>query len=125
MSYAEGSPPSARIPLKTEFLPDQNTSFPFKMSAIDTELTALHARIAHLQEEKRRPPPRSPQFREDLIADKKRVIEELARQRKLSDLARAGLHRHHSEVHILETILESLKSIHARLDALEKRNMGD
>jgi hypothetical protein len=39
----------------------------------------------------------------------------------MSDVSKAGIDRCHSEVQMLEFIVESLNRIHARLDALETK----
>ena len=89
-------------------------------SSIDTELATLHARIAQLEEAKKMPPPPKPTI-ESLIADKKRSIENSYHRKNMSDVSKAGINNCHSDVEMLEAILDSLRSIHARLDVLERR----
>jgi hypothetical protein len=90
------------------------------MSAIDIELATLHARIAKLEEAKKIPLPPKPTI-EKLIEDKKRVIENSYRRKNMSDVTVAGINKCHSDVEMLETILDSLNRINARLDALESK----
>jgi hypothetical protein len=90
------------------------------MSAIDTELATLHARIAKLEEAKKIPPPPKKTL-EELIADKKRSIENSYHRKNMSDVSKAGIHNCHSDVEMLESIVESLNRINDRLDALENK----
>ena len=90
------------------------------MSAIDTELATLHARIAKLEEAKKMPPPPKPTI-ENLIADKKRSIENSYPRKNMSDVSKAAIHNCHSDVEMLESILDSLNRINARLDVLETK----
>lgn len=89
-------------------------------STIDAELATLHARIAQLEEAKKVPPPPKSTL-EQLIVDRKRTIENSYHRKNMSDASKAGIHTCISEVQILESIIESLNRIHARLDALESR----
>ena len=89
-------------------------------SAIDTELATLHARIAQLEEAKKVPPPPKSTL-EQLIVDRKRTIENSYHRKNMSDASRAGINACLSEVQMLESIVEILNRIHARLDVLERR----
>ena len=89
-------------------------------STIDTELATLHARIAQLEEAKKVPPPPKPMI-EELIADKRKAVENSYHRRNMSDVAKAAINNCRSDVEMLESILESLNRIHARLDALERK----
>ena len=88
-------------------------------STIDAELATLYARIAQLEEAKKVPPPK-PTI-EELIADKRKTIENSVHPRNMSDVAKAAFNNCRSDVEMLESILESLNRIHARLDALERK----
>jgi hypothetical protein len=89
-------------------------------STIDAELATLHARIAQLEEAKKIPPPPKRTI-EELIADKRKAIEESYHRRNMSDVSKAAINNCRSDVEMLESILESLNRIHARLDALERK----
>ena len=89
-------------------------------SSIDTELATLHARIAQLEKEKNTPPPPT------ITAEK--LLEQRLKQAKTdnsrpkeSPIATACRFSRQSENEMLESIVESLKRIHSRLDALEKK----
>lgn len=86
---------------------------------MDAELATLHARIAQIEEAKRIPPPPKPTL-EELIVQKKRSIENSYGRKNMSDASKACINRCHSEVQMLESIIESLNRIHVRLDALER-----
>jgi hypothetical protein len=86
-------------------------------STIDAELATLHARIAQLEEAKKVPPPPKPTL-EKLISRRKRELE-VHYGTKYDTQKTANMIRW-SEVEMLESIVESLNRIHARLDALEK-----
>jgi hypothetical protein len=90
------------------------------MASIDAELATLHARIAQLEEAKKAPPPPKSTL-EQLIVDRKRTIENSYHRNNMSDASKAGILTCLSEVQMLESIIESLNRIHARLDALEKK----
>ena len=92
------------------------------MSNIEAELATLHARIAQLEEAKKVPPPPKPTI-ENLIADKKRSIENSYRRKNMSDVSKAAINNCHSDVEMLEAVLEALTKINARLDALESRQL--
>lgn len=87
-------------------------------STIDTELATLHARIAQLEEAKKVPPPPKPTI-EELIADKRKAIEQSHHRKNMSDVSKAAIFNCRSDVQMLESILDILNRIHARLDALE------
>jgi exonuclease VII small subunit len=88
-------------------------------SSIDTELAALHARIAQLEEAKKVPPPViTPQ--ELLVEAQKRVRNNQSSKNK-SPISIACRYSYESQTEMLESIVESLNRIHARLDALENR----
>lgn len=93
-------------------------TFPFKMSTIDTELATLHARIAKLEEAKKVPPPPKKTL-EELISDRKHQLKQSYGTK--SDIQRTANMIRWSEVEMLESIVESLNRIHARLDVLERR----
>jgi ribosomal 50S subunit-associated protein YjgA (DUF615 family) len=88
------------------------------MSNIETELATLHARIAQLEEAKNVPPPPKKTL-EELISDRKHQLKKYYGTKydtqKTANMIRG------SEVEMLESILESLNRIHARLDALESK----
>jgi hypothetical protein len=90
------------------------------MASFDAELATLHARIAQLEEAKKAPPPPKSTL-EQLIVDRKRTIENSYHRKNMSDASKAGILTCLSEVQMLESIIESLNRIHARLDALEKK----
>jgi len=90
------------------------------MNSIDNELATLHARIAELEKVKNTPPlPK--------ITPQKLLEERLKRAKndnsrpKESPIATACRLSRQSENEMLESIVESLNQINARLDALEKK----
>jgi len=85
-------------------------------SAIDTELATLHARIAQLDEAKKVPPPPKPTL-EELIENRKRY--RTKNYGTKYDTNKMVNIIYGSEIDMLESIVESLNRIHARLDALE------
>lgn len=89
-------------------------------SSIDTELATLHARIAQLEKEKNTlpPPTITP---EKLLKRKLEAAKHNQWRKNESPIATACRFSRESENEMLESIVESLKSIHARLDALEKK----
>ena len=87
-------------------------------STIESELTTLHARIAQLEEAKKVPMPPKPTL-EELISRKKRELERYYGT-KYDTQKTANMIRW-SEVEMLESVVESLNLIHARLDALERK----
>ena len=87
-------------------------------STIDTELASLHARIAQLEEAKKVPPPViTPQ---DMLTNAKERVKNNQWRKNESPVATACRFAHRSQTEMLESIVESLNRIHARLDALEK-----
>ena len=87
-------------------------------SNIESELATLHARIAQLEEAKKVPPPViTPQ--ELLVNAQERVKNNQSRKNE-SPIATACRFSYQSQTEMLESIVESLNRIHARLDALEK-----
>ena len=87
-------------------------------SSIDTELTLLRSRIAVLEEAKRVPPPPKVTAGE-LLATRKHQAENDRSRKNESPIATACRFMRCSEVELLESVVESLNRIHARLDALE------
>jgi len=92
-------------------------------STIDAELATLHARIAQLEEAKKIPPPptsppREPAL-EQLISHKKYQLKQNYGT-KYDTQKTANMIRM-SAVEMLESIVESLNRIHARLEALETK----
>jgi len=89
-------------------------------STIDTELAALHARIAQLEEAKKVPPPPIITPQELLVKAQERVKrEQLTANKNKSPVSVACRLSYQSQTEMLESIVESLNRIHARLDALE------
>ncbi len=89
------------------------------MSAIDIELATLHARIAKLEEAKKMPlPVITPQ--ELLIQAKEKVRNNQWRKNE-SPVSTACRFSYRDQTEMLESIVESLNRINARLDALETR----
>jgi hypothetical protein len=90
------------------------------MNSINTELAQLYARIAELEKVKNTPPPPK-------ITPQKLLEERLKRAKndnsrpKESPVATACRFSRASENEMLESIVESLKQINARLDTLEKK----
>lgn len=90
------------------------------MEPIDIELATLHARIVELEKVKNTPPPPK-------ITPQKLLEERLKRAKndnsrpKESPIATACRFSRQSENEMLESIVESLNQINARLDALEKK----
>jgi len=86
-------------------------------STIDTELASLHARIAQLEEAKKVPlPPKA--TLEELIENRKKY--RTKNYGTKYDINKTVNIIYGSEIEILESIVESLNRIHARLDALEQ-----
>ena len=84
---------------------------------MDAELAFLHARIAQIEELKRIPiPVLTPS--ELLVKAKERVKNTQSRKNE-SPIATACRFSYVSMTEMLESIVESLNRIHARLDALE------
>lgn len=90
------------------------------MPTIDIEITRLHERIAELEKEKSIPPPSK-------ITPQKLLEQRLKQARidkyrsKESPVATSCRFSRESENEMLESIVESLNKINARLDALEKK----
>jgi hypothetical protein len=90
------------------------------MNSVDTELATLHARIAELEKVKNTPPPPK-------ITPQKLLEERLKKAKKddwrknESPITTACRFSRASENEMLESIVESLNKINARLDALEKK----
>ena len=90
------------------------------MATIDIELTKLHARIAELEKEKNTPPP--PKITPQKLLERKLEAAKHNQWRKNeSPIATACRFSRESENEMLESIVESLNQINARLDALEKK----
>ena len=88
------------------------------MSTIDTELATLHARIAQLEEAKKVPPPTiTPQ---DLLVRVKVSVKHDRWRKNESPVATSSRFARINQAEMLESIVESLNRIHARLDALER-----
>lgn len=89
------------------------------MNSIDNELATLHARIAELEKEKNTPPPKiTPQ---KLLERKLEAAKHNQWRKNESPVATACRFSRESENEMLESIVESLNQINARLDALEKK----
>jgi hypothetical protein len=89
------------------------------MSNIDTELASLHARIAQLEEAKKIVPPViTPQ---NLLVKAKEEVKRNQYRSKESPVSTACRFSYRSQTEMLESIVESLNHIHARLDALETK----
>jgi hypothetical protein len=87
-------------------------------SSIDTELATLHARIAQLEEAKKVPPPViTPQ---DMLTNAKERVKNNQWRKNESPVATACRFSYQSQTAMLESVVESLNRIQARLDALEK-----
>jgi hypothetical protein len=92
------------------------------MNAIDAELATLHARIAELEKVKNTPPPPK------ITPTPQKLLEERLKTDKIdnrrpheSPIATACRFSRQSENMMLESIVEALNQINARLDALEKK----
>jgi hypothetical protein len=89
------------------------------MSTIDDELATLHARIAKLEEVKKMiPPVITPQ---ELLVKAKEEVKNNQYRSKESPISTACRFAHRSQTEMLESIVESLNRINARLDALETK----
>jgi hypothetical protein len=88
------------------------------MANIDAELATLHARIAQLEEAKKIPQPPKPML-EELIEGRRVYLKKNYGTKYDTNKMVNIIYR--SEVEMLESIVESLNRIHARLDALEKK----
>jgi hypothetical protein len=90
------------------------------MATIDIEITRLHERIAELEKEKSipQPPKITPQ---KLLEERLKKAKNDNSRPKESPIATACRFSRASENEMLESIVESLNKINARLDALEKK----
>jgi hypothetical protein len=85
---------------------------------MDAELATLHARIAQIEEAKRIPiPVLTPP---ELLVKAKEAVKNNQWRKNESPIATACRFSHRSQTEMLESIVESLNRIHARLDALER-----
>jgi len=82
---------------------------------MDAELATLHARIAQIEEAKRIPPP--PKSIETLRDETASALKRNSYSKSVPLAAFYDRQR----LEMFESILDSLKKIHARLDALESR----
>jgi outer membrane murein-binding lipoprotein Lpp len=90
------------------------------MNSIDTEIATLHARIAQLEKEKNTPPP--PKITPQKLLERRLNAAKNDNSRpKESPIATACRFSRQSENEMLESIVETLNQINARLDALEKK----
>ena len=89
-------------------------------STIDAELATLHARIAQLEEAKKVPPPVMTAH-ECLEKAKERIKCRQPSGKNKSPVSLACRFSYDSMTEMLESVVESLNRIHARLDALESR----
>jgi len=89
------------------------------MSAIDTELATLHARIAKLEEAKKVVPPViTPQ---ELLVIVKESVKQSHWRKNESPVATSARFARINQAEMLESIVESLNRINVRLDALESK----
>jgi len=90
------------------------------MNSIDSELSTLHARIAELEKVKNTPPP--PKIKPQTLLEIRLEEAKHNQSRKNeSPIATACRFSRRSENEMLESIVEALNQINARLDALEKK----
>lgn len=89
------------------------------MNSIDNELATLHARIAQLEEMKKIPSPKPTV--EELLNKMKESDKNNRWRKNESPVATACRFMNKDNINMLESIVESLKSIHSRIDALEKK----
>jgi len=90
------------------------------MATIDIEIAKLYERINELEKEKNTPPP--PKITPQKLLEKRLEAAKRSQWRpKESPVATAGRFARESENEMLESIVEALNQINARLDALEKR----
>ena len=90
------------------------------MNSIDNELATLHARIAELEKMKNTPPP--PKITPQKLLEQRLKQARIDKYRsKESPIATSCRFSRESENEMLESIVESLNQINARLDALEKK----
>jgi len=88
-------------------------------SSIDTELATLHARIAQLEEAKKVPPPVLTAH--ECLVKAQESIKRREPGKIKSPVALACRYSYDSMTAMLESVVESLNHIHARLDVLERR----
>ena len=91
------------------------------MNSIDTELATLHARIAELEKVKNTPPPKITPTPQKLLEERLERAKNDNSRPKESPIATACRFSRQSENVMLESIVEALNQINARLDALEKK----
>jgi hypothetical protein len=91
------------------------------MNSIDTEIATLHARIAQLEKEKSIPPPKIIPTPYKLLKERLKTDKIDNRRPDESPIATACRFSRQSENVMLESIVEALNKINARLDALEKK----
>ena len=89
-------------------------------STIDAELVTLHARIAQLEEAKKVPPPVMTAH-ECLEKAKESIKRRQPSGKNKSPVSIACRFSYDSMTEMLESVVESLNRIHARLDVLERR----
>ena len=89
-------------------------------STIDAELATLHARIAQLEEAKKVPPPVMTAH-ECLEKAKESIKRRQPSGKNKSPVSIACRFSYDSMTEMLESVVESLNRIHARLDVLERR----
>ena len=89
-------------------------------SNIDAELATLHARIAQLEEAKKNLPPVLTAH-ECLVKAKERISRQEPTGKTKSPVSLACRYSYESMTAMLESVVESLNRIHARLDVLERR----
>ena len=89
-------------------------------SNIDAELATLHARIAQLEDAKKIPPPVLTAH-ECLVKAKERISRQEPTGKTTSPVSLACRYSYESMTAMLESVVESLNRIHARLDVLERR----
>jgi hypothetical protein len=91
------------------------------MATIDIEITRLHERIAELEKEKSIPPPKIIPTPQKLLKERLKTDKIDNRRPDESPIATACRFSRQSENVMLESIVEALNKINARLDALEKK----
>jgi hypothetical protein len=90
------------------------------MATIDIEIAKLYERINELEKEKNTPPP--PKITPQKLLERKlEAAKHNQWRQKESPVATACRLGTQSQIEMLESIVESLNQINARLDALEKR----
>ena len=90
------------------------------MNSIDNEIATLQARIAELEKVKNTPPP--PKITPQKLLEERLKTDKIDHRRPHeSPIATACRFSRQSENAMLESIVEALNQINARLDALEKK----